>query len=187
MMLGLGADLNYPYWATFNLQALFPKLQDSLRNFPVSQMYNRILVDWPTLRSAFEAGDIPTRIATLYGSYLVALSKGATPYRLATPYKAGDFKTAEWMVNQTGIDRASVVAFLTTLEKMAREGAIDQKYWDPDRAAAQQKAVTAAVAQAKAAEPPSPLDTAETVAKWIGISALAGLGLAVVVAIKKAI
>ncbi len=173
------AGVNYPYWDTFLLQRVFPKLQDKLTVFPVATIYNQIIQDWPTLRPAFalfQKPDLYRRLETLYGSYLVALSKGAVPYQLhpATPPK---FQTATWMQTQTGIDRQTVVAFLSSLEKMAKSGAIDQKYWNPDRAVAENKEIAKRIQADTASAPKSPVvsaiaDTASGL-KWGGIGLLA--------------
>ncbi len=176
MLLGI----DYPYWQTFNLRATFPKLEDALKVFPSSSVYNRIVLDWPTLRdsagkSLFATPDLMRKIDTLYGAYLLALSKGATPYKLAD--RSPKFKTASFIVEQTGIDRGTVVAFLTTLEKMAKSGAIDSKYWDPDRAIQRNKAITSKQKEIAATAPQSPLDKIASTAEWIGIGSIGILGL----------
>lgn len=176
------SGIDFPYWETFNLQILFPKLSDALSVFPSSQIYNEILRGWPTLKDQigphlFAAPDLKRKIETLYGAYLVALKNGATPYRLAD--RAPKYPTVTDITNRTGIRRDVVVAFLTTLEKMARAGTINQKYWDPDRVAAQNKEVTKRQEQAKATEPKGPIDKALHTAELVGSGLLvvAGLGL----------
>lgn len=176
MLLGI----DYPYWETFNLRSVFPKLEDALKVFPSSSIYNQIVLDWPILRKGAESGlftkpDLMRKIETLYGSYLVALKNGATPYQLRD--RNPKFKTSEWIVKQTGIDRATVVAFLTTLEKLAKSGGIDNKYWDPDRAVQRNKAVTQRQAEFEATEPKGPLDKVAKAAEWLGFGALGVLGV----------
>jgi len=176
MLLGI----DYPYWETFNLRAVFPKLEDALKVFPSSTMYNQILLDWPILRdqvgkSFLAKPDLMRKIDTLYGAYLVALSKGAAPYKLHD--KLPKFKTASFIVTQTGIDRATVVAFLATLEKLAKSGGIDSKYWDPDRAVERNKTITQRAKADAASAPQGPLDKIQSTAEWIGFGALGVLGV----------
>ncbi len=183
MLLGI----DYPYWSTFNLRSVFPKLEDALKVFPSSTLYNQILLDWPILRDQVGKGfftkpDLMRKIETLYGAYLLALSKGATPYKLSD--RNPKFKTAAFMVEQTGIDRAVVVAFLTTLEKLAKSGSIDNKYWDPDRAVQRNKAVTQRTKELEASSPKGPLDKIQSTAEWIGFGALGILGVVALVYIK---
>lgn len=171
--------LDFPYWETFNLRAVFPYLQDKLTNFPEATVYNDILSQWRGLRpdqqGLFQTPDLRRKIATLYGMYLVALSRGATPYQLH-PLTPPRFKTAEFLQSQTGIDRASVVAFLTSLERLAKAGKIGFQYWNPERAVEGNKAVTTAQTTYNATKPKSDLQLAvQSGAKWIGFGAL-GLG-----------
>lgn len=177
------SGIDFPYWETFNLQILFPKLADWLSVFPSSQIYNAILRGWPELKDQigphlFAPADLKRKIETLYGSYLLALKNGATPYRLAD--RNVKFPTASFMVQQTGIRRDVVVAFLTTLEKLARAGTINQQYWDPDRSVAQNKEVTKRQKEAEATAPKGAVDKAVQAAQWVGVAALGitGLGLA---------
>ena len=175
---GAGADSALAYWQTFDLQRIFPRLQDKLAAFPRATIANRILVDWPTLRAGFTRlgkSDVERRLDAAYGAYLLALSKGAAPYQLTD--RNPKFKTAAFIVEQTGVDRGTVVAFLATLEKLAKSGAIDAKYWDPDRAVARNKEVTRRIKQDEASAPVSPLvsavGNAASAAKWGGIGLLA--------------
>jgi len=84
------------------------------------------------------------------------------------------------MTQQTGIRRDVVVAFLTTLEKLAKAGTIDQKYWSPDRVAAENKQVTARQKQADATKPKGPVDDFLSSARSVGtgIMILGGLAAA---------
>lgn len=172
------SGVDYRYWETFGLQRVFPGLQDKLAVFPVATLYNRILIDWPLLKpkfALFQKPDLYRKLETLYGAYLVALSKGAAPYQLAD--REPKFKTAQFIVDQTGIDRATVVAFLSTLEKMAKAGQIDLKYWNPDRAVQQNKEIAKRIKEDTATAPKSALvsavsDTASGL-KWGGIGLLA--------------
>lgn len=149
----LYGSIDFPYWKTFALQRSFPTLQDKLAGFPVATIYNRIIKDWPTLRpefALFKTPDLYRKLEQLYGSYVVALSKGAKRYELAD--RNPSFKTVSFMIEQTGIDRQTVVAFLSSLEKLAKEGAIPFEFWDPKKAIEQGKAVTkqkVAIAEAK--------------------------------------
>lgn len=174
----MAGGIDYNYWKTFNLQRVFPKLQDALSVFPRATIYNRILVDWPTLKPSFalfQKNELERRLDTIYGAYLVALSKGAAPYQLAD--RAPKFKTVSFIVEQTGIDRGTVVAFLTSLEKLAKSGGVDLKYWNPDRAVQLNKAVAARIKEDVATAPKSPVVTAiaDTASglKWGGIGLLA--------------
>ncbi len=173
--------IDYPFWATFNLRSVFPKLEDSLKNFPSSQMYNAILLGWPTLKNEigshlFSTPDLMRKIDTLYGAYLVALSKGAAPYK-ASVSLVGKYPIVSAMQAQTGFSRAVVVAFLNTLEKLARAGTISQKYWDPDRAVAQDKVIVQRQKEAAANAPKGPLDKVAEAGKWLGLGALGLFGL----------
>jgi len=171
-------DTFYAYWQTFDLQRFFPKLQDKFATFPRATIANKILVDWPTLRDGFTRigkSEVERRLDSIYGAYLVALSKGAKPYQLAD--KNPPFKTASFIVTQTGIDRGTVVAFLSSLEKLAKSGGVDLKFWNPDRAVQLNKEVTKRIKEDAATEPVSPLvstigSTANAV-KWGGIGLLA--------------
>lgn len=171
----------YSYWQTFDLQRVFPSLQDKFAVFPRATIANRILVDWPTLRDAFTRlgkSDLERRLDSIYGAYLVALSKGAKPYQLAD--RAPKFKTASFVVEQTGVDRATVVAFLSTLEKLAKSGAVDLKYWNPDRATALNKEVAKRVKEDVATSPKSPL--VSTLGDLAGAAKWTGIGVVVLVA-----
>lgn len=174
----MAGGIDYNYWKTFNLQRVFPKLQDLLSVFPRATIYNRILVDWPTLKPAFalfQKSDLERRLDSIYGAYLVALSKGAAPYQLAD--RAPKFKTASFIVEQTGIDRGTVVAFLSSLEKLAKSGGVDLKYWNPDRAVQLNKEVTKRIKEDAATAPVAPLvstiGTVANAAKWGGIGLVA--------------
>ncbi len=189
----MGGGIDYPYWETYNLRAVFPALQDKLTGFPVATVYNQIVMDWKGLRPSafrvpFTVPDLQRKIHTLYGAYLVALSKGAAPYELH-PRSRPAFQTAAFLTETTGIDRQTVVAFLSTLEKLAKAGRIDLKYYAPDKAIAFNKAVKKKQAEVKASEPETPLssalDTAKNTAGIIGIAALALVGLAAFSYIKK--
>lgn len=189
----LQGGIDYPYWETYNLRAVFPALQDRLTGFPVATIYNQIVMDWKTLRPTafrvpFTMPDLQRKLHTLYGAYLVALSKGAKPYELH-PRARPAFQTAAFLVEKTGIDRQTVVAFLSTLEKLAKAGKIDLKYYAPDKAIELNKAVKQKHAEVKASEPETPfssaLDSAKNTAGIIGIAALGLLGLAAFSYIKK--
>lgn len=177
----MAGGTDYQYWKTFNLQRYFPKLWDSLAAFPRATIYNRILVDWPTLKtnfSLFQKSDLERRLDSIYGSYLVALSKGALPYQLAD--RAPKFKTVSFIVTQTGVDRGTVVAFLSSLEKLAKAGGVDLKYWNPDRAVQLNKEVTKRIKEDAATAPVSPLlstiGNTTSAIKWAGIGLLALVG-----------
>jgi len=177
------SGIDFPYWDTFNLRILFPKLADMLSVFPSAQIYNAILTGWPTLKDQigphlFAPADLKRKIETLYGSYLVALKNGATPYQLAD--RNPKYATASFMTQQTGIRRDVVIAFLTTLEKLAKAGTIDQRYWAPDRVAAENVQVTARQKQADATRPQGPIDNFLSTARTFGggLMLLGGLGLA---------
>ena len=170
----LGAGIDFPYWQTFGLQRVFPSLQDKLAGFPVATIYNRIIRDWPQLRpqfALFKTPDLYRKLEQLYGAYVVALSKGANRYQVSD--RNPPFKTASFIIEQTGIDRQTVVAFLSSLEKLAKEGAIPFEFWDPKKAVAQAKAVTKVQKEVAAAKPPDPVtDTLQTVKtgfKWLVI------------------
>jgi hypothetical protein len=159
----------------------FPGLQDKLSAFPAATIYNRIIRDWASLRpqlKLFSKPALQRRIETLYGSYVVALSKGAAPYQLAD--REPKFKTVSFMVEQTGIDRQTVVAFLSTLEKMAKAGEIDLKYWNPDRATQQNKEIQRRQKIDAATAPKSPIIAAvqegASAVKWGGIGLVALVG-----------
>lgn len=176
------SGIDFPYWETFNLRILFPKLADALAVFPSSQIYNAILTGWPTLKDQigphlFAPADLKRKIETLYGSYLVALKNGATPYQLSD--RNPKYATASFMTQQTGIRRDVVVAFLTTLEKLAKAGTINQKYWAPDRVAAENVQVTARQKQDEATKPKGPVDDFLSSMRnvGIGVAVLGGLGL----------
>lgn len=176
MLMGI----DFPYWDTFALRSLFPRLEDALKNFPSSQMYNRILVDWPTLKNEigshlFTTPDLMRKIETLYGAYLVALKNGALPYKAAD--RNLKYPIVSAMMAQTGFSRGVVVAFLTTLEKLARAGTISQQYWDPDRAVAQDKVIVQRQKEAAANAPKGPLDKVAEAGKWLGLGALGLVGL----------
>lgn len=187
------SGIDYPYWKTFNLQMVFPTLQDKLNVFPVATLYNQIVKDWPGLRPTaarmpFTLPELQRKLHTLYGAYLLALAKGAKPYELH-PRSRPTFQTAAFLVEQTGIDRQTVVAFLSTLEKLAKAGTIDLKYYAPDKAIALNKEIKKKQAEVKASEPEGPIDSAlkdvKSVAGWVGAGALALLGLAAYSYIKK--
>lgn len=174
----MAGGIDYNYWKTFNLQRVFPKLQDLLSVFPRATIYNRILVDWPTLKPSFaifQKSDLERRLDSIYGAYLVALSKGAAPYQLAD--RAPKFKTVSFIVEQTGVDRASVVAFLSSLEKLAKSGGVDLKYWNPDRAVQLNKEVSKRIKEDAATAPVSPvvstIGQVASAAKWGGIGLVA--------------
>ena len=171
----------YSYWQTFDLQRVFPSLQDKFTAFPRATISNRILVDWATLRDSFTRlgkSNLERRLDSVYGAYLVALSKGAKPYQLAD--KAPKFKTVSFIVEQTGVDRATVVAFLSTLEKLAKSGGVDMKYWNPDKAVALNKEVTKRIKEDAATAPKSPL--VSTLGDIAGGAKWAGIGVVVLVA-----
>lgn len=177
----------YGYWQTFDLQRVFPSLQDKFSTFPRATIANRILVDWPTLRDGFTRlgkSTVERRLDSVYGAYLVALSKGAAPYQLAD--KKPKFATVSFIVQQTGVDRGTVVAFLSSLEKLAKGGGVDLKFWNPDRAVALNKEVTKRIKEDAATAPVAPLvstiNSAAGAVKWGGIGILA---LVALVAAKK--
>lgn len=169
----------YSYWQTFDLQRVFPSLQDKFATFPRATIANKILVDWPTLRAAFTRigkSDLERRLDSVYGAYLVALSKGAAPYQLAD--KAPKFKTVSFVVEQTGVDRATVVAFLSSLEKLAKSGGVDLKYWNPDKAVKLNKEVTRRIKEDAASAPTPPLLSAlGNVGNTVKWAAIIGVGI----------
>lgn len=171
----------YAYWQTFDLQRVFPSLRDKFAVFPRATIANQILIDWPTLRSGFTrvgTSEVERRLDSAYGAYLVALSKGAAPYQLKD--RAPKFKTVSFIVDQTGIDRATVVAFLSTLEKMAKAGKVDLKYWNPDKAVTLNKEVKRRIQEDVATAPKAPLvegfSNAFSSLKWLGIGAVVLVG-----------
>jgi len=156
---------------------VFPGLQDKLSVFPNAAIYNRIIKDWPALRpqfALFKTPDLFRKLQQLYGAYVLALSKGAKRYELSD--RNPPFKTASFIIQQTGIDRQTVVAFLSSLEKLAKEGAIDLQYWDPKKAIELNKAV---VKQKKAVEATQPKNVIEETAgkvtktlTWVAVIAV---------------
>lgn len=178
----LGAGIDFPFWATFNLQRVFPSLQDKLSAFPVATIYNRMIKDWATLRptlSLFSKPDLFRKLSQLFGAYTLALSKGAAPYQVSD--RKPKFLTVSFIMQQTGIDRLTVVAFLSSLEKLAKEGGIDFQYWNPKKALEQNKAVTAQQKAIAESEPQSPMSEAFSsigkVGKYITFALIAGLGI----------
>jgi len=187
------SGIDYPYWKTFNLQMVFPALQDKLSVFPVATIYNQIVKDWPGLRPTaarmpFTLPELQRKLHTLYGAYLLGLARGAKPYELH-PRSRPAFPLASFLEGQTGIDRQTVVAFLSTLEKLAKAGKIDLKYYAPDKAIALNKEIKKKQAEVKESEPKGPIaetvQDVKSVAGWVGIGALALLGLAAFSYIKK--
>lgn len=159
---------------TLAVTRVFPQLQDKLNAFPVATIYNRMINDWPSLRpvwAPFKTPDLYRKLSQLYGAYVVAMQKGANPYQLAD--RNPPFKTVSFIIEQTGIDRQTVVAFLSTLESLAKRGAIDFQYWNPKRAIEQGRAVQAQQAAVKAATPKGPIEdgvsTVKTAIKWVAI------------------
>lgn len=176
-----GAEINYPYWATFNLQRVFPQLQDKLFAFPKATIYNTIIRDWPAERpklSLFKTTELEQKLNQLYGAYILALSKGAQPYQLAD--RNPKFATASFMVTQTGLDRGLVVAFLSTLEKLAKGGGIPLEYWNPKKAIELNKAVQKVKAEVAATRPKGALedtvDKVGTTAKWVLVAVAVAAG-----------
>lgn len=176
------AGIDYPYWATFNLQRVFPTLQDKLAAFPVATIYNRMIRDWPALRpslSLFKTPDLYRKLNQLFGAYTVALAKGANAYQVSD--RNPPFKTAAFIVEQTGIDRQTVVAFLSSLEKLAKEGGIDFQYWNPKKALEQAKSVTRQKKEIAAAEPKNAFEEAAgkvgSAMKWVTVALVAGAGV----------
>ncbi len=172
---------SFPFIEQFALMRVFPGLQDKLSTFPVATIYNRIIKDWPQLRpqfALFKTPDLYRKLEQLYGAYALALSKGANRYQ--TSDRNPPFMTVSFIMQQTGIDRGTVVAFLSTLEKLAKEGGISMEYWDPKRAIQQAKAVTAQKKAIEAVKPATPIveavSTVKTTAKWLGVIAVLGLG-----------
>ena len=156
---------------------VFPGLQDRLNTFPNAAIYNRIIKDWPALRpqlALFKTPDLFRKLQQLYGAYILALSKGAKRYELAD--RNVPFKTASFIIQQTGIDRQTVVAFLSSLEKLAKEGAIDLQFWDPKKAIELNKAVTKQQKEVAATKPKNVIE--ETAAKatkaltWVAVIAV---------------
>lgn len=178
----LGA-VDFPYWETFGLRAVFPGLQDRLHAFPAATIYNQMISEWRSLRqdskALFRTPDLVNKITTLYGAYLLALSKGAAPYELH-PRNAPKVPLVSTLVSQTGIDRESVVAFLSTLEKLARSGAIEYRYWDPERATVQNKAVQKTNKAYEDSKPKTPFEeslAAVRTAAWLVGGGVVAFGL----------
>ena len=151
--------IDYPYWETYGLRSVFPALQDVLGTFPANQIYNQIIQDWRSLRPTmklvpFALPDLLRKLNILHGAYLLALSKGAAPYELH-PRSAPRFQTASFLQTQTGFDRQTVIAFLSTLEKLAKSGKIDSKFYAPQKAIERNLAAKKILAQVKESEPPT--------------------------------
>lgn len=156
---------------------VFPGLQDKLSVFPNATIYNRIVKDWPGLRpqlALFKTPDLYRKLGQLYGAYVLALSKGAKRYELSD--RNVPFKTVSFIIDQTGIDRQTVVAFLSSLERLAKEGSIDLQFWDPKKAIELNKAVTKQKKAVEATKPQGVIE--ETAAKatkaltWVAVIAV---------------
>jgi len=178
----LGAGIDFPYWQTFGLQRVFPSLQDKLASFPVATIYNRIIQDWPTLRpklQLFTKPQLMQQLEQMYGAYALALSKGAKAYQVSD--RNPPFATASFIVQQTGIDRQTVVAFLSSLEKLAKSGGIPFEYWDPKKAIEQGKAVTAQNNAVNASRPRGLIEEAASgvtrTLTWLAVGAVAIAGV----------
>lgn len=171
----------YSYWQTFDLQRVFPSLRDAFSVFPRATIANQILVDWPTLRDAFTRvgkSEMERRLDSIYGAYLVALAKGASPYQLRD--KNPKFKTVSFIIEQTGTDRGTVVAFLSSLEKMAKMGKVDLKYWNPDKSVTLNKEVSRRIKEDVATAPRAPfvagLGDIFSSVKWVAIGGIVLVG-----------
>lgn len=180
----LGAGIDFPFWQTFNLQRVFPGLQDKLAAFPVASLYNRMIRDWVALRpklQLFSKPQLMQQLEQMYGAYALALAKGAKPYQVSD--RNPPFKTAAFIVEQTKIDRQTVVAFLSSLEKLAKEGGIAFEYWDPKKAVTLNKAVSAQNKAVSETRPKGAIEeTANKITKtlaWIagGVVVLGGVYL----------
>lgn len=171
MLLGAGSS------SLLLAYRVFPGLQDKLSVFPNATIYNRIVKDWPTLRpklALFKTPDLYRKLGQLYGAYILALSKGAKRYELAD--RNVPFKTVSFIIDQTGIDRQTVVAFLSSLERLAKEGSVGLQFWDPKKAIELNKAVTKQKKAVEATKPQGVIE--ETAAKatkvltWVAVVAV---------------
>lgn len=164
MLLGI----DYAKWSAFPYQTLFPRAADYFHAFPSSQVANQVIEDWPQYRDS----DVADTVSSLFGVYLLALSKGFPRYELGVKAAA---KTLGFVRDQSGYPQGRVVAFLSTLEKMAKLGTIAREYWDPVVAKAANKASSDTLKAVRKAAPRSKART--DVSEAVSVVAEAGSGL----------